>query len=328
MGNTATPVTSSDGALLLRVHAIADEALDVRSIELRAADGLPLPPFTAGAHLDVRTAGGIVRSYSLLNGQDERDRYVIGVYREPRSRGGSRWLHEQLAVGDVLEGTPPRNDFALCEGAGHSVLIAGGIGITPVLSMARRLQAIGRSWEVAYAVRSRSRAAFLAPLRELASAGAGRLQLHIDDEEDGRLLDLSGLVAGAPPGTHFYACGPGPMLEAYRRATAALPPEQVHLEYFAADVTPAAGGFVVVLAKSGRRVVVPPGSSILDAVEAAGVYVPRVCEQGVCGTCETRVLGGVPDHRDLFLTTAEQAAGKTMLICCSGSLTEELVLDL
>jgi vanillate O-demethylase ferredoxin subunit len=208
------------------------------------------------------------------------------------------------------------------------VLIAGGIGVTPILSMVRRLQSIGRSWQLAYAVRSRNRAAFLEPLRELAAAGASRLQLHVDEEQGGRLLDLDSLVSSAPPDSHFYCCGPGPMLQAYKRATASLPPRQVHLEYFGADVAPAAGGFVVVLARSGRKVPVPAGTSILAALGAAGVYVPRVCEQGVCGTCETRVLAGVPDHRDLFLTTTEQAAGKTMLICCSGSLTDELVLDL
>lgn len=328
MTDTAIPMTAGDATLRMRVQAIADEAPDVRAIELRACDGQPLPAFTAGAHIDVRTGSGIVRSYSLLNSQDQRDRYVIGVYRDPDSRGGSRWLHDQLAAGDVLEVGPPRNDFALCESAGHSVLIAGGIGITPILSMVRRLQAIGRSWQVVYAVRSRSRAAFLEPLRELAAGDAGRLQLHVDEEEGGRLLDLASLVASAPPGTHFYSCGPGPMLEAYKRATASLPPEQVHLEYFGADVAPAAGGFAVVLAKSGRKVPVPAGISILAALGAAGVYVPRVCEQGVCGTCETKVLAGVPDHRDLFLTPTEQAAGKTILICCSGSLTDELVLDL
>ena len=173
-------------------------------------------------------------------------------------------------------------------------------------------------------MRSRADAAFLAELERLAP----RVKLHVDVEAEA-VMDVSGAVAAAPRDAHLYCCGPAPMLEAFEAACAGRPAEQVHVEYFSApEMKPLEGGFIVVLAKSGREIEVAPGSTILETLRKAGLNVPASCEQGVCGTCETRILEGTPDHRDLLLTPAEKASGKTMMICCSGSLTDRIVLDL
>jgi ferredoxin-NADP reductase len=204
------------------------------------------------------------------------------------------------------------------------VLIAGGIGVTPIWCMAQRLEEIGAAFELHYAVRTRADAAFMDELEEMAP----KARLHVDVEAEG-VLDVPAILKAAPKGAHLYCCGPTPMMEAFEAAAADWPEEQRHVEYFSApQLKPIEGGFVVVLGKSGREFVVPPGSTILETLRQAGLNVPASCEQGVCGTCETRILEGTPDHRDLLLTPAEKASGKTMMICCSGSLSERLVLDL
>ena len=208
------------------------------------------------------------------------------------------------------------------------MLIAGGIGITPIFSMAGRLAALGRSWALYYCARTRAAAAFLKPIAALAS-DRGKVHLHFDDEQGGRLPDLAWIVGAADAGTHFHCCGPLPMLAAFEAATAALPADRVHVEYFTAKDAPAkSGGFTVVLAKSGMELVVPEGKTILDTVLDAGIAASYSCMEGVCGTCETRVLKGIPEHRDLVLTRAEQAANRTMMICCSGCKGDRLVLEL
>jgi ferredoxin-NADP reductase len=231
---------------------------------------------------------------------------------------------EQARVGQTFEIGGPRNNFPLVEDAPHTVLIAGGIGITPIWCMAQRLKEIGASFEVHYAVRTRADAAFLDELERMAP----RLKLHVDAEAE-RFLDVPAITRAAAPDAHLYCCGPAPMLEAFEAATSGRPDALKHVEYFSApELTPLEGGFVVVLAKSGREFAVQAGSTILETLRAAGLNVPASCEQGVCGTCETRVLEGVPDHRDLLLTPAEKASNQTMMICCSGALTDRLVLDL
>ncbi|HVV45354.1 MAG TPA: PDR/VanB family oxidoreductase [Bryobacteraceae bacterium] len=313
-----------------RVKVVTWETEEIRLFELRAAAGGELPPFTAGAHIDLHlpcgpATGGMVRGYSLVNSQDERHRYVIGVSLNPESRGGSRWMHEALRPGDVIPFSGPYNLFPLAEDAPHSVLMAGGIGITPLMSMIRRLSSLGRSWQLFYCVRSRSAAAFLADLSEWPA----NVRLHCDDEFGGRFLDLAAAIDAAPAGSHYYCCGPKAMMAEFEAATRAVPPGRVHVEYFHPAEQPALeGGFLVELARSGRTIIVPPGQTILDTLRQAGFDVPSSCEQGICGTCETRVLAGVPDHRDSLLTEAERAAGRTMMICCSGSKSEKLVLDL
>lgn len=316
------------GELEVFVRSVTWEAPDIHSWDLRPRAGGELPAFTAGAHVDLHLPNGMLRSYSLVNPQTERHRYVIAAQKDRASRGGSRCLHEQVRTGDALRISAPRNNFPLAEDAPHSVLFAGGIGITPVFNMAGRLAALGRSWALHYCARARSAAAFLEPIAALASA-RGKVHLHFDDEQGGKPPDLAGIVGAAGAGTHFYCCGPLPMLAAFEAATAALPAGQVHVEYFTAKDAPAkGGGFAVVLAKSGVELVVPGGKTILETVLDAGIAASYSCMEGVCGTCETRVLEGIPEHRDLVLTKAEQASNRTMMICCSGCKGERLVLEL
>jgi ferredoxin-NADP reductase len=309
--------------LRARLTAIRYAAEGIHLYEFSRLDGADLPPFSAGAHVDVHLPNGLVRQYSLCNPQQERHRYVVGIKRDPASRGGSSYVHEQLKVGAVLQLGAPRNHFALHEEAQHSVLVAGGIGVTPIACMAQRLRAIGASFEVHYSVRRREEAAFLDVL-----AGPG-LHLHVDAEEGGAPLPLQRIVDGVPAPAHLYCCGPTPMLDAFESACARRPAGHVHLERFAAKAVAAAGGgFTVQLARAGRSVHVPPGCSILDALRQNGVAVQASCEQGICGSCETRVLGGTPDHRDSLLSDEEKRANQVMMVCCSGSKDPVLVLDL
>jgi len=306
------------------VKSITYEAEDVISLDLRPVGEGTLPAFTAGAHIELQLRNGLPRNYSLANPQHERHRYYVTVKKDAASRGGSRFIHESVRVGDILPIGPPRNNFALVEDASHSLLIAGGIGITPIWCMIQRLAALGRSWRLLYATRSRRGAAFLDEILAF-----GNVHLHVDDESAGAFIDLDPVIRNAPSGTHFYCCGPLPMLAAFERATAALPAEMVHVEYFSAkDPIEATGGFDVVLARSGRTVFVPEQSTILDALLAAGIDVGHSCLEGVCGTCETKVIEGIPDHRDVVLSARERASNRTMMICCSGCKSGRLVLDL
>ncbi|MBS4047327.1 MAG: oxidoreductase [Alphaproteobacteria bacterium] len=310
----------------MRVQRIEWEAEGIVSIELRAPDAIDLPVFAAGAHIDLHLPNGIVRSYSLCGDQEDRKRYVVGVGLDQASRGGSLYIHNQLRVGQLLQVSPPRNHFPLVEDAARVVFIAGGIGITPIFCMMRRLSMLGRSFELHYATRNRKRAAFL-PLLQ----GFGQpVHLHFD-EETGGPLDIAAIVAAQPAGTHFYCCGPAGMLAAYEKATAALPESHVHVEYFtpkAQDPAATSTGFTVVLGRSGRELQVPADRSILDVLTSNGVTIDSSCQDGICGTCEVKVLEGLPDHRDSVLTKAEQAANKSMMVCVSRCKGDRLVLDL
>ncbi len=316
-------------SIQVRVTSTRIEANRISSFELRPLQDKCLPGFRAGAHIDVHLPSGLTRSYSLCNSPAERHRYVIAVSHAANSRGGSRFMHENVSVGDVLAIGAPRNNFPLVEEAPYTVLIAGGIGITPLWCMVQRLDALDRAWELFYSARSRDSAAFLDGVRKLAERRK-RANVHLNfDEVTGEVLDLGKIVAAAPPGAHFYCCGPQPMLAAFERATEALPPAQVHVESFSPrERSIGAGGFTVRLARSDRTLAVAPGETILDVVLNAGIDVPHSCMEGVCGTCETRVLGGMPDHRDVVLSKEEQARGDMMMICCSGAKTPTLVLDL
>lgn len=317
---------SSDASdtIAMRLTATTYAAEHVHLFEFRPVSGEPVPRFTAGAHVDLRLPNGFVRQYSIANSEAEDHRYLLGVKREAAGRGGSRLMHDELRVGAVLEVGRPRNNFPLVESAAHSVLIAGGIGVTPILCMVARLRTLGRSWELHYAVRHRREAAFL----DMLGAGGGPVQLHVDEEQGG-VLDVARIVGAAREGTHLYCCGPTPMLDAFTSAAASLPAHQVHLEYFTSAFAPAIdNAFVVELARSKRQIAVVPGQTILEALRANGIKVVSSCEQGICGSCETRVLAGQPDHRDLLLSDEEKAAGEVMMICCSGSRSAVLVLDL
>jgi vanillate O-demethylase ferredoxin subunit len=297
----------------------------VRVVELRAQGGEPLPPFEAGSHIDLHLQTGLMRSYSLMNPQNERHRYLLGVARAKEGRGGSSYIHDQLRVGHVLDVETPRNLFRLHESAPSAVLLGGGIGITPMMSMVARLSELGCDWRLNYAVRTRSEAAFLSTLK----AFGARVALHCDDEE-GAVLDIARIIAAAPAGAHFYCCGPRGMMKVFDEVTRGMEPERIHVEHFSPpdEVVAAGSEYRVELAKAGKAFTIPRGQTILETLTQAGFDLPHSCQQGICGACETRVIEGFPDHRDAILSPAERAANKTMMICCSGALSEKLVLDI
>lgn len=322
--------------LELRVAATRWEGERIIAFELRDPAGGALPSWEPGAHVDVHLDGGLVRQYSLCSDPRDRSCWRIAVLRLDDGRGGSRGAHASLRAGALVRVSAPRNRFALAPAHdGGVLLLAGGIGITPLLAMARELERRGTDWRLVYGARSRASLAFAAELLTLAPA---RVDLVVQDEHG--LPDLDALVADAGfRGTTVYACGPAATLDALgaRCAAAGWPDGWLRTERFAADAETAAeaasareGGeaFEVRLARSAAVVRVDPGVSILDAVRAAGVDVASSCEQGICGTCETRVLGGVPEHHDQLLTDAERDAGETMMICVGRCAAGPLVLDL
>ncbi|MBO9650413.1 MAG: oxidoreductase [Variovorax sp.] len=311
--------------LLLR--QLRREAEGIVSYEFVSASGAPLPAFTAGAHIDLQLPGDLQRSYSLVNDPSERHRYVIAVDRAAESRGGSAWMHGTPRPGDGFASSVPVNDFPLYEDAPLSIFIAGGIGITPFMAMAARLNALGRAWRLHYAVRSRQRAAYVQELNALDHSGAA-VNLHCTSEDKER-PDIAAIVREAPAESHLYCCGPNGMLDAFGSACSGLPPHRVHLERFSASQTAATdGGYEVRLARSGKTLNVEAGRTLLDTLLDAGVTVQYSCSQGICGTCCTPVLEGRPDHRDDYLTHEEKAANQAMMVCCSGSLSPRLVLDI
>lgn len=314
---------------LLRVSGVRAEAKDIISLELTSPDGAELPPFAPGAHLELHLRNGQIRHYSLLNDPAERHRYVIAVGLASQSRGGSRFIHGSLRQGDTLTVVGPRNNFSLDERAERFCFVAGGIGITPILSMLRWCIRNGKAWRLAYAARNRARAAFYEDIRALDPA---HVQLHFSDERDGCHLAIDDLVSSLAEDEHLYCCGPDPLMQAVKQAGAAVA-ERMHFEWFTAPQTPphAAGddeGFEVVLRRSGRTLRVADDQSILDALEANGLEVPFSCRAGICRTCETPVCAGIPEHRDHVLSDEERAANDCMLICVSRALTPALELDL
>lgn len=324
----------SSSTLQALVFNVRYEAPGVVSVELRPlALATAFPSVEAGAHIDLHLGDGLVRSYSLTNPGDTH-RYVVAILNDKNSRGGSRFVHERLRVGQTIPIGAPRNHFRLDEAAPRSVLLAGGIGITPVYAMLQRLAALQRPAHLIYCARSRAEAAFLAEIDALVGSGARHglsAQCHFDDEQ-GVPPDLVRLLDGHAPDTHFYCCGPGPMLDAYEHACEQLGQTHVHLERFAAPASAAAPevtvtGYTVELRKSGRTVRVAPGMALLDALIDAGLNPDYSCREGVCGACETKVIAGDVDHRDLLLTTQERTANKSMMICVSGCRSDCLVLD-
>ncbi|VCU71191.1 Phenoxybenzoate dioxygenase subunit beta [Pigmentiphaga humi] len=317
---------NSSSLLTVLVQAIRLEAQGIISVEFRSPDGADLPAFEAGSHIDLHLPNGLVRSYSLFNSPAERHRYVVGVLNDRNSRGGSRYVHEQLRVGSTIKIGAPRNNFELDEGATKSVLLAGGIGVTPIFCMYNRLRSIDKPVELLYCARAKVEAAFVDEL--LASGEQVKTRF---DAEAGGPPNLRELLGGHPADTHFYCCGPTPMLDAFEATCKELGYENVHIERFAAagEVEAAQeGSYQVELAKSGKTIDVPAGMSLLDALLEAGVDADYSCREGVCGACETAVLEGTPDHRDSVLTEREREANKTMMVCVSGCKGSKLVLDL
>ncbi|MFK8018784.1 MAG: 2Fe-2S iron-sulfur cluster-binding protein [Pseudomonadales bacterium] len=316
--------------LELLVASRTEETKDIASLELVSASGKDLPSFTAGSHIDVQVPGGPVRQYSLCNDPRECSRYVLGVLRDPSSRGGSAGIHDRVREGGLLEISEPRNHFSLDESAQHSMLLAGGIGITPLLSMAQRLSALGHSFEMHYCTRSEANTAFMAQIAE--SPFAARVQHHFDDGAQEQLLNIPELFAVPKEGVHVYVCGPGGFMDAVLDTArgAGWQDAQLHSEFFSAEIGVEDGDsdFQLVLAKSGKTVTVGANETVVHALAAAGIEVPVSCEQGVCGTCLTKVLDGEPDHRDMYLTPGEQLANDQFLPCCSRSKTPTLIVEL
>jgi vanillate O-demethylase ferredoxin subunit len=303
---------------------------DIVQFELVHPDGAPLPPFTAGAHIEVTLPGGLQRSYSLCNPPSERHRYVLGVLRDANSRGGSQAMHAQVAAGDCVRISAPRNHFPLTEGAQRSILLAGGIGITPLLSMAWQLSSQGAAFELHYCARSAAHAGFASTLA--AAPFSAQVHTHLDDGASSQKLDLPALLGQVEAGTHVYVCGPEGFINAVLATAgqAGWPETQLHKELFSAEVVHEAsdGAFEVEIAGSGQVVQVGPQETVTQALATAGIDIPVSCEQGICGTCLTRVVSGTPLHRDQYLTDEEQAANDQFTPCCSRARTARLVIDL
>lgn len=304
-----------------------EETQAVRALELRAVDGGELPPFEAGAHVDVYLPA-IIRQYSIWSDPHDRTRYCIAVLKTPDSRGGSVAVHA-LQPGTRIRIAPPRNTFALVESAPASLLIAGGIGVTPMIAMASRLATLRKPFTVHYCARRREDAAFVPQLQALATEGV--LALHFSDEAHPGRFHARAVLAAAPAGAHIYVCGPARLIESVLAAGRELgwPENQLHSELFkAAGPGADAQAFDLHLIRSGRVVHVSAQQTALDVLVAHGVGIPSSCAQGICGTCVTKVLDGVPDHRDRYLTPAEHDSGMVFTPCCSRARTPILVLDL
>lgn len=310
----------------LRVRSITYLAEAINGYELVDPRGRDLPRFDAGAHIDLR-AGGFLRQYSLWNDPAERRRYCIAVLREETGRGASHYLHERARVGDLVEVSLPRNRFPLDPAAERHLLIAGGIGIAPIMSMISELRRRHAEFEVRYCTRSPERTAFRSELAPLAAEG--RLHFHHDGGDPARGLDIPAVLRDRRPGTHLHYCGPAPMMAAAAQAAREWPTGTVHCEYF--TTTPELSAeedcpFRIRLAKSGEEYEVPAGDTIVGVLRHHGIAVRTSCELGYCGACLTPYLAGEPDHRDQVLE--ENGRRQYLLICCSRSKSPVLELDL
>jgi ferredoxin-NADP reductase len=317
-------MTRPEPELGLVVASRAAVADGIITLDLRDPAGATLPGWSAGAHIDLLVGRGLTRQFSLCGDPADRARWRIAVLREPSGRGGSAYVHDAIVEGSLVRARGPRNHFRL-EPADRYLFIAGGIGITPILPMLAAADSDGRPWTLTYGGRTAASMAFRA---DLLARYPGRVRIRPQDQTG--LLDLAGILDGLPPGTLVYCCGPPPLLDALADHCAGWPAGMLHVERFtpAAAGAPPGPGFEIELAQAGLTLTVPPGQSILEVVEGAGVAVLSSCTEGTCGTCETAVLAGLPEHRDSVLSPAEQAAADTMMICVSRSLTPRLVLDI
>ncbi|WP_333998125.1 PDR/VanB family oxidoreductase [Burkholderia cepacia] len=322
----------------VRIDALIDAAQDIRCFRVSRIDGQPFDAYEPGAHIDVTAPSGVTRQYSLCGNPDERDSYLFAVKKEAQSRGGSRSLHDDVQVGAELSIGTPRNLFRLTDDASEHVLIAAGIGITPLLSMAYALHRRGARYRLHYFARSREHAAFVDELS--AEPFASHVTFHYGVEPDALAAALGRCVESVDARAHVYTCGPGPFMEAVVAAAATrLPEDSIHLERFAAEPVAAEVGqaetdptpadeFEVRLHRSGQSVRVTPDTSIVDALARIGVEVDTSCGEGVCGTCMVPVVDGEPDHRDHCLSKAERASNTVICCCVSRARSAVLVLDL
>lgn len=312
-----------------RIHAIVLEADGIATFEFRHAGGSDLPPFSAGAHIDMHIRPGYVRQYSLCGDPRERHRYVVAVLREEAGRGGSKAMHDELRIGQSVTLGTPRNFFPLVPGARRHLLIAGGIGVTPMMAMASELQAQAKDFFLHYCTRSPERTAFRE--RVAALAAAGHAAVHHDGGDPSRGLDLRALLLQPEAGTHVYYCGPPGFMGAAAQAAAHWPSGSVHFEHFASPAAPVAAplancAFRVRLARSGMELEVPADKSIADVLKENDVFIETSCKEGYCGTCLTRYTAGEPEHRDSVLD--EDDHREFVLVCCARARTPTLELDL
>ncbi|MEY2660050.1 MAG: hypothetical protein RLZZ123_1222 [Pseudomonadota bacterium] len=314
----------------LKVTGRRELATGIVEWTLADPNGKLLPGHRAGAHIDVHMAPQLVRAYSLTqpSAGDGTTQYVLAVALAAQSRGGSNHMHQKVQLGHTLEVGQPRNLFPMADTEEPVLLMAGGIGVTPLLAMAREREAQGRGWRMVLAARSRQHAAYLQELQAM----SGTLHTHFDDEHGGRPLDVQGVLTGLDRTTHIYCCGPQALMDKVREVALASghPGERLHFESFGGGAQEQSGdrAFTVSLSRTGRDVAVPVGQTILDALEEAGVVVPSVCREGHCGSCECMVVDGEIDHRDQILSEQERQANKSLMICVSRAIGERLVIDL
>ena len=316
-------VTPAPATIPVRLRAMAWEADGVISLELAALDGGTLPPFEPGSHVDLHLPSGTMRQYSLCSDPADRSFYLVAI-RSVSGGLSSQFVHRKLRPGEMLAVSQPRNNFPLVD-AKNYIFVAGGIGITPLMPMMRELSARKKPWTLLYCNRSDDAAPFLSEIRAL----GGDVLLH--SSASGTRLDVTQRLGTAQRDTAVYCCGPERLMLAVEEATAAWPEGSVHFEWFSPRSRPAdeaSGSFEAVCQASGMTVTVPPDKSLLEALNDAGVPLPCSCQQGICGTCEVRVLGGEPDHRDSILSSAERAANETMMACVSRARSPRLVLDI
>lgn len=309
-------------------------AAQIVTLELAPVCGAELPPWTAGAHIDVQSHDGagraVQRQYSLCGDEDDA-RWRIAVLDAPGARGGARWLHAAATEGRRLRVSAPRNNFRLHDGAAPALLVAGGIGITPILAMARTLHRRGVSFRLHYYARSAASAAFIEVLAE--APFASRVTVSLDDAPLAQQQSVDRIFDGAAPGTQLYVCGPLGLMDAVAREADArgFSPMDIHRELFASAGKEAAKGnqaFELEIRSTGQVVTVAPDTTAVEALARAGIDVVVSCEQGLCGSCLTRVVEGLPEHRDQFLMPEEQARNDCFTPCCSRAVSARLVIDL
>ncbi len=313
----------------LRLVSRKTVAPTVQWFEFESADGSPLEAQEPGAHIELHLPNGLVKAYSLMAGPPLSRNFEIAVLLDAEGKGGSRYMHDTLRPGDTLRYWGPRNNFPLAAALGHSVFVAGGIGITPLFAMLRAVNAQQSSWELHYFARTRKDAPFLDEIMALAATGPlGAVRTYFSREDPAGRICVADLLARIDQEADLYCCGPASMLDEISVAGSGRG-KKLHIEHFVAHDAPALdGGFTLRLSRSGKTLPVPAGRSILQVVSEAGVWAPFSCQEGICGVCETAILAGAADHRDAILSQAERKAQKSMMICCSGSLQDLLVLDL
>ena len=316
--------------LKLRVSGVEPTTDDTLKIELEDEQGRELPEFTAGAHIDLIIGSGDERrSYSLINNPSERHRYVIGVLKDSNSRGGSEWIHDNLLLGDCIDSGYPKNNFNLVESASFHLLIAGGIGVAPIISMCHRLNSIDADYEVHYCERNEGEAAFINEIRNVCG---DRLSVHFDEGQPEQGIRLNDILSNYTNGSQLYICGPNGLMEDAQRAASSWPVDSIHTEKF--RQTPSSewinSEFEVVLARHQTTIKVGADQSILEALRAENITTDFSCTEGLCGTCRTKVLYGDIEHRDSVLTEAENSEKNMMMVCISRAAAgeEQLILDL